>query len=79
MFIYRLVYTYRHLCIDYHILFVNVKWVLIKNLKCKKISEGITLSITDTLIAATAGMHDLALVTKNTKHYPFQELRVEEI
>jgi predicted nucleic acid-binding protein len=36
--------------------------------------EGVTLSLTDTLIAATAHEHKLTLITENRKHFPMPEL-----
>lgn len=39
---------------------------------------GITLSISDTLIAATAVDYSLTLVTKNIRHFPMKELSVIE-
>lgn len=40
--------------------------------------KGITLSISDTLIAATAIEHSLTLVTKNVRHFPMTELSIIE-
>lgn len=40
--------------------------------------KGITLSISDTLIAATAIEYSLTLVTKNVRHFPMEELDVIE-
>lgn len=40
--------------------------------------KGISLSISDTLIAATAVDHSLILVTKNVRHFPMEELNVIE-
>jgi len=40
--------------------------------------KGITLSISDTLIAATAVDYSLTLVTKNVRHFPMKELSVIE-
>ncbi|KAF1086441.1 Ribonuclease VapC19 [Sporotomaculum syntrophicum] len=40
--------------------------------------RGITLSISDTLIAATAIDNTLTLVTKNVRHFPMEELDVIE-
>ena len=37
-------------------------------------SHGMTLSTTDTLIAATAILHDFCLITRNIKDYPMPEL-----
>jgi predicted nucleic acid-binding protein len=38
--------------------------------------KGITLHTVDTMIAATALLHQYWLVTKNTKDYPMPELRL---
>lgn len=38
--------------------------------------HGITLSLADTLIAATALETNACLVTRNTKHFPMPELRL---
>ncbi|MDD4168868.1 MAG: type II toxin-antitoxin system VapC family toxin [Desulfotomaculaceae bacterium] len=40
--------------------------------------KGITLSISDTLIAATAVDFSLTLVTKNVSHFPMKELNIIE-
>jgi hypothetical protein len=40
--------------------------------------KGITLSISDTLIAAAAVENSLILVTKNVRHFPMEELKVIE-
>ncbi len=40
--------------------------------------KGITLSISDTLIAAAAVAHSLTLITKNVRHFPIEELHVIE-
>lgn len=40
--------------------------------------KGITLSISDTLIAAAAVTNSLNLVTKNVRHFPMEELDVIE-
>lgn len=40
-------------------------------------SQGITLAITDTMIAATAALRGLPLLTGNVKHFPMPELQVE--
>ena len=37
--------------------------------------RGVQLTIPDTLIAATAYVHDLTLVTTNQKHFPMPEVR----
>jgi len=48
-------------------------------LKQKYAKKGKTLAIADVVIAATAMVHGLTLITKNTKHYPFPELKIKEI
>lgn len=48
-------------------------------LKQKYIKKGKTLATTDLIIAATAMVYGLMLITKNTKHYPFPELEIKEI
>ena len=40
-------------------------------------AEGITLPLADTLIAATAAVRGLPLLTGNVKHFPMPELRFE--
>lgn len=40
--------------------------------------KGITLSVSDTLIAAVAVENSLTLVTKNVRHFPMPELAVIE-
>jgi len=40
--------------------------------------RGITLSVSDTLIAAVAVENSLTLVTKNVRHFPMPELSVIE-
>jgi len=37
--------------------------------------KGITLGIPDAIIAATCTIHELTLVTYNTKHYPLPEVK----
>lgn len=37
--------------------------------------RGVTLSTSDTIIAATALAHNLVLMTDNLKHYPMPELK----
>ncbi len=39
--------------------------------------QGITLSLADMLIAATAIEHNLTLITTNGKHFPIPELSVQ--
>jgi predicted nucleic acid-binding protein len=38
-------------------------------------AKGITLDLPDAIIASTCIVHDLTLVTYNTKHYPITELK----
>ncbi|MCG9966584.1 type II toxin-antitoxin system VapC family toxin [Pelotomaculum terephthalicicum JT] len=40
--------------------------------------KGITLSISDALIAATAVDYSLTLVTKNVRHFPMKDLSIIE-
>jgi hypothetical protein len=37
--------------------------------------KGTTLDLPDAIIASTCILHDLILVTYNTKHYPIKELK----
>ena len=37
--------------------------------------KGITLDLPDAIIASTCILHDLILVTYNTKHYPIKEIK----
>ncbi|HUL30085.1 MAG TPA: type II toxin-antitoxin system VapC family toxin [Thermodesulfobacteriota bacterium] len=37
--------------------------------------KGMTLDLPDSVIAATCILHDLTLVTYNTKHYPLSEMK----
>jgi predicted nucleic acid-binding protein len=39
-------------------------------------SQGLTLGTPDTVIAATAYLHDYSLVTNNAKDYPMPELKL---
>lgn len=48
-------------------------------LKQKYIKKGKILVTTDLIIAATAMVYGLTLITKNVKHYPFPELEIKEI
>jgi predicted nucleic acid-binding protein len=41
--------------------------------------QGVTLSLADTLIAATALEHDLTLITVNRKHFPMPELSLHAL
>ena len=38
-------------------------------------SKGITVDLPDAVIGSTCILHDLFLVTYNTKHYPFKEIK----
>lgn len=42
-------------------------------------SKSHTLFLDDCLIAATALTHNISLATKNVKHYPFRELKLEKV
>ena len=48
-------------------------------LKQKCFKKGKTLATTDVIITATAMTYSLTLITKNVKHYPFLELKIEEV
>ena len=48
---------------------------LIKEYKKK----GITVKLTDSIIAATCLLYNLTLVTLNLKHYPFKNLKIYSI
>lgn len=39
-------------------------------------AKGITLDFVDSIIAATAVIHGLTLLTYNTKHYPMPEVKL---
>lgn len=39
-------------------------------------AKGITLDFVDSIVAATAVLHDLTLFTYNPKHYPMPEVRL---
>lgn len=41
--------------------------------------KGIVLEIPDVIIGATCILHNLILVTYNTRHYPFKELKIYQI
>jgi len=41
--------------------------------------EGITLSLSDAIIAAVAISNNLTLVTDNLRHYPMPELNIKQI
>lgn len=47
-------------------------------LRKKYYKKGITLATADVIIGATALIYDLILVTKNIKHYPFPDIKIEE-
>ena len=38
-------------------------------------TKGVTVDLPDAIIASTCILHDLILVTYNTKHYPVRELK----
>lgn len=38
--------------------------------------QGIQLSTTDALVAATAWQHQATIITNNTKHYPMSEVKL---
>jgi len=46
-------------------------------LRRKYTKKGKTLSTTDVIVAATAITYGLTLITKNIKHYPFPELKID--
>jgi len=48
-------------------------------LRQKYFKKGKTLATTDVIITATAMTYNLILITKNVKHYPFSELKIEEV
>lgn len=48
-------------------------------LKQKNAKKGRTLATSDVIIAATALTYGLILVTKNVKHYPFNDLELKEL
>jgi predicted nucleic acid-binding protein len=48
-------------------------------LRQKYLKKGKTLATTDVIITATATTYNLILITKNVKHYPFSEPRIEEV
>ena len=37
--------------------------------------KGVTMDLPDAIIASTCILHDLILVTNNTKHYPISEIK----
>lgn len=39
-------------------------------------AQGITLDFVDSIVAATAVIHDLTLLTYNPKHYPMTEVKL---
>ena len=44
--------------------------------RLKQGTKGYTLELDDCFIAATALIHSLRLATRNTRHYPFEDLDV---
>ncbi len=42
-------------------------------------AKGITLDLPDSVIAATCILHELILVTCNTKHYPISEIKFHQV
>lgn len=56
---------------DVTALIANKATQLIREYKPK----GMTIDLPDAVIAATCILHDLILVTYNTKHYPIEELK----
>jgi predicted nucleic acid-binding protein len=41
--------------------------------------KGVTLDLPDAVIAGTCLLHDLTLVTYNTKHYPMEEIKFHRL
>lgn len=50
--------------------------VLAGKLRQQWLRRGVTLSLADVINAAIALSRNLVLVTRNTAHYPFQELTI---
>jgi len=48
-------------------------------LRQKYAKKGITLSTSDAIIGAASLIYDLTLATKNIKHYPFPDIKIEEV
>lgn len=42
------------------------------------IKVAISLSVTDTLVAAIAKAHDAIIVTANIKHYPMKDIQAQQ-
>ena len=42
-------------------------------------AKGITLDLPDSVIAATCILHELILVTCNTKHYPISDIKFHQV
>jgi predicted nucleic acid-binding protein len=42
-------------------------------------ARGVTLDLPDSVIAATCILHELILVTYNTKHYPISEIKFHPV
>jgi len=63
---------------DQHIIFdTDQKIAKIAGLYWQQYNKQLkTLSIADCLVAATANVHNLTLVTLNTKHFPMSDIRV---
>ena len=57
--------------IDVNMDIAKIAAQLIRQYKAK----GVTMDITDSIIASTCILHDLILVTYNRKHYPISELK----
>jgi predicted nucleic acid-binding protein len=58
--------------IDVDISIARQAGALLRNLR----SKGITIGITDAIIAATALQFGVSLITNNIEHYPFSSLKV---
>jgi predicted nucleic acid-binding protein len=62
--------------------YYNVSWEAARRaglLKRDYARKGVTLSVTDTTIAAAAIEYGLMLMTDNTKHYPMPELKLYDL
>jgi predicted nucleic acid-binding protein len=42
-------------------------------------AKGVTLDLPDSVIASTCILHELILVTYNTKHYPISEIKFHQL
>ena len=64
--------------LDQHIIYdVDQKIAKIAGLYWQQYSKQLkSLSLADCLIAATANVHNLTLVTLNTKHFPMKDIEV---